>query len=453
MPDKKKDSKRKTEEIRVDTSESHIHHNSKNSSAGVQHIYKPTTFKFVKSLEYTGISKEQINTKSVQLEVCITQKYSKRSFLIGLYHMPLKSAVRKIVKDKYPLIPCMNHTIPSNMKVYSASQLDITTPLPVFYSNPNSRNSISDFSECSDRAVSDPDLQFVDSPRSRLSKLSPSVSVRFDDKDEYTTHKTDMTAFSSPTSSAFSKVSPTSLPKTSSPKKSKPPADTSVNFSNLNLTEETQPASRPETPTWDFYDFDMEVVDIAIDDLSPQGETPIYLPMETTMDIKGSRSHSQRSKGQSKHKKGKNSTQTEVPVIVITSDDPSPETKLHLDPVTPRNVSISLNESSSDISSTSINMGGHGNIEVLADVHVNAMQRLDSDTSIVEIQDSDSFIINLEEDEDDNFKYDDLDVSSSSLYRPSIKPSIPMQVFIDENYDSSDDFSATPRSVLSRAEV
>ena len=59
----------------------------------------------------------------MRLEVCITQKNTKRAFLIALVHMPLTVAVRRPIRERYPLIPCMNYTIPNNMRVYSARDI------------------------------------------------------------------------------------------------------------------------------------------------------------------------------------------------------------------------------------------------------------------------------------------------------------------------------------------
>ncbi|KAH3818075.1 hypothetical protein DPMN_119671 [Dreissena polymorpha] len=177
QPDKKKDSKRKTEEVKVDQSEGHIHWRRKKVVA-IQHVFTPSTFKFSRPLEYAGITAEHIKERNLQIEVCITQRYSHRSFLIGMVRMSLRSAVKKVVKEKLSLIPCMNHTIPANMKVYSASQLDISSDntMPggeIFFSNPNVRIVLpEDADNASDKAASNPDLQ-----RRNDSVLSPSTEV------------------------------------------------------------------------------------------------------------------------------------------------------------------------------------------------------------------------------------------------------------------------------------
>ena len=159
-PDKKKESKRKTEEVKVEGSEGHMHLKKRKDKLSVQHVFTPVSFKFNKALEYSGISGDIIKEKQLQIDVCITQRYSHRSFLIGMLLLPLKSAVKKVVKEKYALIPCMNHTIPTNMRVYSASQLEVTSNTGVFYSNPNVRVMIpEDVDDSSEKAVSNPDLK------------------------------------------------------------------------------------------------------------------------------------------------------------------------------------------------------------------------------------------------------------------------------------------------------
>ena len=160
-PDKKKDSKRKTEEVKVEGSEGHMHLKKRKDKLTAQHVFTPVSFKFDKALEYSGITADIIKEKQLQIDVCITQRYSHRSFMIGMILLPLKTAIKKVVKEKYPLIPCMNHTIPANMRVYSASELHITSNAArVFYSNPNVRVMIpEDIDDNSEKAVSNPDLK------------------------------------------------------------------------------------------------------------------------------------------------------------------------------------------------------------------------------------------------------------------------------------------------------
>ena len=81
--------------------------------------------RFRTPLLYSGVSTDMVKERSLQLEVCMTQKRSHRSFLMAMVHMPLRTAVRRPIREKYPLIPCMNVTIPNNMRVYSAAHLQV----------------------------------------------------------------------------------------------------------------------------------------------------------------------------------------------------------------------------------------------------------------------------------------------------------------------------------------
>lgn len=307
MPDAKKDYKRKTEEVKVERSDAHK--KLPTEKRGVQHIFSPSTFKFAKKLEYDGISAGVVKEKSVQVEVCITQKYSKRSFLIGMLHMPLKEAVKKIVKEKYPLIPCVNHTIPANMRVNCASELQITNSAKIFYSNPDFRNLYeTDMSEISEIASSDPDLKGVnmvknaitprnivlnvggeqdDKPDENFDNSERSVQVvipgKFLEEEELNesgyssiTNVIDMTdiigdpvepnrrsAFSSVVkhikmNTKVEKLKETPLLKTTS--------EVSIDVEDWKYNEVKHKSwSRPETPTWDYYDLSMETVEIPVD--------------------------------------------------------------------------------------------------------------------------------------------------------------------------------------------
>jgi hypothetical protein len=83
--------------------------------------------RFRNPLLYTGVTSEIVKARSLQLEVCMTQKRTQRVFLVAMVHMPLRTAVRRPIRERYPLIPCMNVTIPNNMKIYSAVDLQLET--------------------------------------------------------------------------------------------------------------------------------------------------------------------------------------------------------------------------------------------------------------------------------------------------------------------------------------
>lgn len=518
MPDKKKDSKRKTEEVKVESSEAHYKMSKKvDKGLSVQHVFSPSTFKFSKPLEYTNITKEAVKEKSVQIEVCITQKYTKRSFLIGMYHMPLKSAIKKLVREKYPLIPCMNHTIPANMKVYCASELQITNAAKVFYSNPNVRNiSNSDISEISGRAVSDPDIPGLNIADKIISSVSVDVDSDSDAKmdssitipgemenDQRLSEKSkldydnmrivDMSDSDEDTSvrkSAFKTVlksvrsQNTEVSNISKTRKHSDDNDVSIemdermsprhiedwkyrNIKQKHSDQNSETDSRPQTPTWDYYDMTPAVaVDIPLEDIpsemSPDSNTQILFPMETTLGVHKNRRKSAKDKDGKSHRKEKKKKKRSipgkaVPTIIVTQDDEekrigSPQgfrtssghmTSLRDDTVTPSNVAVDLgfeddrSELDSDLHA----------VKVVADVHVDG-RNLNSPDISINIDDTDSFVIDLENVNDN----DDEDISQCSQGTRSkghrsrselvSKHTIPMQVFIDDSiYDSSEEIS------------
>ncbi|KAH9513571.1 hypothetical protein Btru_033385 [Bulinus truncatus] len=122
VPDTANKSNRKTEDVRVEPAikDGNNSHGRQNS---IQHIFSSSAFRFETPLLYTGVTQEMVTERSVQLDVCMIQKHTGKSFLMGMVHLPLRTAVRRPVREKYPLIPCMNHTTPNSMKVYSARDI------------------------------------------------------------------------------------------------------------------------------------------------------------------------------------------------------------------------------------------------------------------------------------------------------------------------------------------
>ena len=558
MPDKKRESKRKTEEVKIEKVAAHVQFTKSELSKGVQHVFSPSTFTFSKKLEYEGVNNTTVKEKSVQIEVCITQKYSKKSYLIGMFHLSLADAVKKIVREKYPLIPCMNHTIPANMKVYCASHLQITNSNKIFYSNPDVRNlSVSDISEISDRAASDPDLQGITmvtdvvtprsvsldindedlSPRTRdqhldeivikaISKNSTEVSMpgefvegEISSDDESVKVKSQVInlsdiaddSLSEKRKSAFTSIKNavkglTHVESLSKDVKSK--RDVEIDSPrgvedwkyrevkksskcDTKRSEVTEVGSRPETPTWDYYDFDdMKIVEIPLDESTPKkdGIAPVCLPMETTLGLQHERSSMKKKKERKKSggQEGKWPGKA-IPVIVVTDadkDDKSSRTKSSL----PKKSSMSKKKSTKseeevvlhfpevvkskgasmksknvavDISDEKMSRTEDGKFKVIVDIHSQREKSPSPDVSI-DVGDSDSFVIDLENLEDELDDQSDISESvslnldtatlahsyssSSSKLRSKLaltRP-IPMQVFIDDSvYDSDDNSSRT----------
>ncbi|CAH1773089.1 unnamed protein product [Owenia fusiformis] len=180
LPDKKRVTKRKTDEVKIEKPEPpQVKVDSPKSTDNlpefaIQTIFKPSMFKFSKPLEYKDITPEIVASKTVDLQVCITQKYTRKSFVIANMNLPLKSAVKKLVREKIPLRPCLSTGIPENMKVYSAHELSIISSARNFSSNPDIRNpSLANLTaQSSERASSDSDLKRV-----QVVKVSKAPSI------------------------------------------------------------------------------------------------------------------------------------------------------------------------------------------------------------------------------------------------------------------------------------
>ena len=138
IPDKKKDSKRKTEEINI----TKLATGSKQRTS--EDGFAPEAIRFNKPLEYKHVTSEMVSSsKLVLIEVAVKQKYTHRSYVIATWTEPLVIAIRMLVKRKYPLTPRIGSNIPDNMKVYSATNRALRSPHNIAacsaYSSPNSR--------------------------------------------------------------------------------------------------------------------------------------------------------------------------------------------------------------------------------------------------------------------------------------------------------------------------
>ena len=175
QPDKKKSTRQKTEELPAYTS-------SAISRAKTQPCAAMTAscFKFTRPLEYSGVTPAMVSERIVDVNVCITQKYTRRSFTIATWHMPLDEAVRKLRKEKFTLRPKIGAGIPENMKVYySPSELSVGPSRRDYSSDPNLRRTHSS-SSCSVphacRAASDSDLNQV-AVGNAMGQKMPSIEI------------------------------------------------------------------------------------------------------------------------------------------------------------------------------------------------------------------------------------------------------------------------------------
>ena len=180
MPDKKRDSKRKSDEVQVYTKADVA--NAK--SGATQNTFKSRTFSFTKALEYKKVTKDLVAERIVHIEVCVAQKFTRKSYVIATWNSPLSSAVKQLVKTKYPLTPRLSTELPSNMKVYGANQLHMTHVNQAYSSSvPNSRtHSMSSLpNSTSERASSDSDFHGV---KVKVLKHVPSIEITVPSEDE-----------------------------------------------------------------------------------------------------------------------------------------------------------------------------------------------------------------------------------------------------------------------------
>ena len=180
MPDKKRDSKRKSEEVQVYTKADIS--SAKNETK--QKTFKPRSFSFTKALEYKKVTKQVVAERIVHIEVCVSQKYTRKSYVIATWNSPLTSAVKQLLKTKYPLTPRLSTELPSSMKVYGSNHLHMSNINHTYSSSvPNSRtHSMSSLpNTAAERASSDSDLHFV---TSETLKHVPSIEITVPSEDE-----------------------------------------------------------------------------------------------------------------------------------------------------------------------------------------------------------------------------------------------------------------------------
>lgn len=195
MPGRHKSTKRRTEEVKVDKGEAEEGYKTSSGSGGST-VFKPSTFKFLKPLEYGDLDDKAVESKSIEFEVCIVQKYTRKSFVVASFGISLKSAVRKLIRENFRLLMKTSTKIPENMKVYSAQNLTTVYNSRNYYSNPNLRLSPSGSMKVpeSNRALSDTDLIRVTSE-----DVSQScVSLHIPEQDDYIAALKDVTIAETP---------------------------------------------------------------------------------------------------------------------------------------------------------------------------------------------------------------------------------------------------------------
>lgn len=191
LPDKKGESKRRTDEIKVEDSSkmqsSFITLKRQSALEGFRAIFLPSTFKFTKPLVYKDIDKDTLSLKTVHLDVCVRIKYSTKSLPVASFQIPLKEAVRKLRKEKFRLLPCINYSAPDN--VHTTDPNDFIVVMEGLYtnrtlSNPTLRKKTAgemSKHEEQERALSDVNLRTV---RCHSVESIPTVSVSFSSEED-----------------------------------------------------------------------------------------------------------------------------------------------------------------------------------------------------------------------------------------------------------------------------
>ncbi|XP_078697528.1 uncharacterized protein LOC144925417 [Branchiostoma floridae x Branchiostoma belcheri] len=171
IPDKKGQTKRKTEDVKVDLEEHQpkVKYEIQGKGEGTKVTFVPTKFSFKKGLEYEDVDKEMVDMRTVRLEVCIKQRFTGKSYLVASLEIPLKVAVKKLLKEKFPLRVHINPSMPHSLQAYTLQDLVVSNPSVVTVSNPDLRSASLTRLRSNDpapRAHSDGDLKQVSSQRS-----------------------------------------------------------------------------------------------------------------------------------------------------------------------------------------------------------------------------------------------------------------------------------------------
>ncbi|XP_064643198.1 uncharacterized protein LOC135497321 [Lineus longissimus] len=166
QPDKKHQTKRRTEEIKLDNPDhpitrAHYKSMSHDKEVSLHAVFQPMTFRFSKPLDYEKVSPEMVAERTVEIVVCVVQKYTRKSFMIAKLLLPLKDAVKKLIREKVALKPCLQTNIQEKVRPYPMDVLKVMSNYRLFGgSNPNVRVSPL-FIPTEPRAASDSDLQNV----------------------------------------------------------------------------------------------------------------------------------------------------------------------------------------------------------------------------------------------------------------------------------------------------
>ncbi|XP_071494372.1 uncharacterized protein [Diadema antillarum] len=184
LPDKKGETKRKTDEIKIEDptklDSNLVTLRRKGMRDSFKAVFLPSTFKFSKGLEYQNVTQDMVRSKMVHIAVCVKQRYSTKTIPVANVQLEMKVAVRKLLKEKHPLHSCINYSMPDNIHAYDPHDIVIisegmysnrTTSHPTLRTK--SRVSL-ELEETNPRASSDINLKAV---RSHSVESMPSTMV------------------------------------------------------------------------------------------------------------------------------------------------------------------------------------------------------------------------------------------------------------------------------------
>ena len=101
-------------------------------------VFLPSTFKFSKALEYQNVGQDMVESKTVHIAVCVRQRYSTKTIPVANVQLPMKEAIRKLLKERYSLHSCINYSMPDNIHAYNPQ--DIVVISEGMYSNRTTSN-------------------------------------------------------------------------------------------------------------------------------------------------------------------------------------------------------------------------------------------------------------------------------------------------------------------------
>lgn len=113
-----KNTKRKTEEVKVEPLAKKETPDAQRPSAVKCY---PSSFSFTKPLEYSDVGDHLVLDRTLRLQVCVSHRVTRKSYVVGDVVMPLRVATTKLLKEAYPVRPCPYADAPNGMRVLTSA--------------------------------------------------------------------------------------------------------------------------------------------------------------------------------------------------------------------------------------------------------------------------------------------------------------------------------------------